>query len=234
MREKKLASLQTEYDQMVKDSETVTLTNLGESDEAQVCWICFFKKCCSENPDLCSSLTHSNPVFYLYTPWKRQKTKGFLTFSGGLEMEHWIDARHLNLNKDTVSETQMFTQQCSVFTPLENVRKPKVFLRFQGVWKLFNFKIVLMIFLKYRQNPLKVHAEEIVLATFKKILLKNELLNCCFRSRYFSWSFRMAAVVFIEPKFVRLPLHNLLINIHVFADRFLSAKVGNKRVYLYL
>lgn len=44
----------------------------------------------------------------------------------------------------------------------------------------------------------------------------------------------MAAVVFIEPKFVRLPLHNLLINIHVFADRFLSAKVGNKRVYLYL
>ena len=86
MREKKLASLQTEYDQMVKDSETVTLTNLGESDEAQVCWICFFKKCCSENPDLYSSLTHSNPVFYFYTPWKRQKTKGFLTFSGGLEI----------------------------------------------------------------------------------------------------------------------------------------------------
>ena len=37
MKEKKLASLQTEYDQMAKDSETVTLTNLGESDEAQVC-----------------------------------------------------------------------------------------------------------------------------------------------------------------------------------------------------
>ena len=29
------------------------------------------------------------PVFHFYTPWKRQKTSGFLTFSGGIEMEHW-------------------------------------------------------------------------------------------------------------------------------------------------
>ena len=29
------------------------------------------------------------PMFHFYTPWKRQKTKGFLTFSGGIEMEHW-------------------------------------------------------------------------------------------------------------------------------------------------
>ena len=26
---------------------------------------------------------------YFYTPWKRQKTFGFLTFSGGIEMGHW-------------------------------------------------------------------------------------------------------------------------------------------------
>ena len=25
---------------------------------------------------------------YDYTPWKRQKIKSFLTFSGGIEMEH--------------------------------------------------------------------------------------------------------------------------------------------------
>ena len=24
-----------------------------------------------------------------YNPWKRQKTIGFLTFSGDIEMEHW-------------------------------------------------------------------------------------------------------------------------------------------------
>ena len=36
MREKKLASLNTEYNQMVKDAETVILTEAGESNEAQV------------------------------------------------------------------------------------------------------------------------------------------------------------------------------------------------------
>ena len=34
-------------------------------------------------------LTHLSPMFNFCTPWKRQKTKVFLTFSGGLEMEHW-------------------------------------------------------------------------------------------------------------------------------------------------
>ena len=34
-------------------------------------------------------LTHFSPVSYFYTPWKRQKTKGFLTFSWGIEMWHW-------------------------------------------------------------------------------------------------------------------------------------------------
>ena len=27
-------------------------------------------------------------MFHFYTPWKRQKTKDFLTFSGDIEMEH--------------------------------------------------------------------------------------------------------------------------------------------------
>ena len=26
-------------------------------------------------------------MFHFYTPWKRQKAKGFPTFSGGIEME---------------------------------------------------------------------------------------------------------------------------------------------------
>ena len=28
-------------------------------------------------------------MLYFYTPWKRQKSKGFLMFSGGIEMEDW-------------------------------------------------------------------------------------------------------------------------------------------------
>ena len=31
----------------------------------------------------------SRSMLHFYTPWKCQKTKGFLTFSGGVEMEHW-------------------------------------------------------------------------------------------------------------------------------------------------
>ena len=34
-------------------------------------------------------LTHFSPVSHFYTLWKRQKTFGFLTFSGGIEMWHW-------------------------------------------------------------------------------------------------------------------------------------------------
>ena len=29
------------------------------------------------------------PIFYIYTPSKRQKTIGFPTFSGGIEMVDW-------------------------------------------------------------------------------------------------------------------------------------------------
>ena len=28
-------------------------------------------------------------MFHFYTPWKCLKTQCFLTFSGGIEMEHW-------------------------------------------------------------------------------------------------------------------------------------------------
>ena len=44
-----------------------------------------------------SYLIHFNPMFHFYTPWKRQKTKGFLRFSGGIEME--LGLKHeLNFN----------------------------------------------------------------------------------------------------------------------------------------
>ena len=35
------------------------------------------------------TFTHFSPVSHFYTPWKRQKTFGFLTFSGGIEMWGW-------------------------------------------------------------------------------------------------------------------------------------------------
>ena len=35
-------------------------------------------------------LTQSSSVFHFYTPWKRQKTFGFLTFSGDIKIENWV------------------------------------------------------------------------------------------------------------------------------------------------
>ena len=34
-------------------------------------------------------LTHFRPMFPFYIPWRRQKTIGFLTFSGSIGREHW-------------------------------------------------------------------------------------------------------------------------------------------------
>ena len=36
-----------------------------------------------------NSLTHFSPMSHFCTPWKRQKSLGFLTFSGGIAMCHW-------------------------------------------------------------------------------------------------------------------------------------------------
>ena len=34
-------------------------------------------------------VTHFIPLVSFYTPWKHQKTRGFLMFSGGLERDQW-------------------------------------------------------------------------------------------------------------------------------------------------
>ena len=39
-------------------------------------------------------------MLLFYIPWKRQKTKDFLTFSRGTEIEHWVN----------MGETVKFTQ----------------------------------------------------------------------------------------------------------------------------
>ena len=55
--------------------------------------------------DNLQQLTHFKPMLQYFTPWKHQKTEGFLTFSGDKEMEHrliWVGqllqntAKHLN------------------------------------------------------------------------------------------------------------------------------------------
>ena len=44
------------------------------------------------------SLTHFSPGSHSYTPWKRQKTSGFLAFSGGIEMWHWTKMGYVEVD----------------------------------------------------------------------------------------------------------------------------------------
>ena len=46
-------------------------------------WIWFY-----EHPNQ-KTLTYFSPAWHFYTPWKCQKTFGFLTFSRGIEMWNW-------------------------------------------------------------------------------------------------------------------------------------------------
>ena len=42
-------------------------------------------------PDLFQNfVTYFKPMYHFYTPWKRQKTRGFMRFSDIIEMKHWF------------------------------------------------------------------------------------------------------------------------------------------------
>ena len=65
-------------------SKKILLSRKTRKLEKYCCrWLLYF--CPSE----IYSLTHFSPVSHFYTPWKRQRTFGFLTFSGGIEMWRW-------------------------------------------------------------------------------------------------------------------------------------------------
>ena len=42
-----------------------------------------------KRPEIWNGLIHFTSMSHFYIPWKRQKTKCFLTFSGGIEIGHW-------------------------------------------------------------------------------------------------------------------------------------------------
>ena len=51
-------------------------------------------------------IIHFSPVFHFYTPWKRQKIKGFLIFSGGIEMEiglKWVNVMQVHASVNTLT-----------------------------------------------------------------------------------------------------------------------------------
>ena len=43
-----------------------------------------------------AALTYFKLIFHFYSSWKRQKTSGFPTFSGGTEIEHWLEFNSLS------------------------------------------------------------------------------------------------------------------------------------------
>ena len=54
-------------------------------------------------------LNHLSPMFHFYTPWKRQKTKGYLTFSGGSGFIANIYLLKVN-NENTIKRCEKYSK----------------------------------------------------------------------------------------------------------------------------
>ena len=49
-----------------------------------------------KNVSIFCCLIYFKSVFRFYSPWKSQKNKDFLIFSGGIEMGHWLEIGSVN------------------------------------------------------------------------------------------------------------------------------------------
>ena len=49
--------------------------------------------------------TRTTSVLHFYTPWKRQKTAGFLMFLGGIEMKYWLSRGVFISNFERIQQT---------------------------------------------------------------------------------------------------------------------------------
>ena len=87
--------LYREFEKLTTPTQRKKLINSFINSELTYCpfvWMFSSKRCYKRNKKIHERslrLTHFSPVSHFYTPWKRQKTKGFLTFSWGIEMWHW-------------------------------------------------------------------------------------------------------------------------------------------------
>ena len=86
------------------------------------------------------SLTHFSSMFHFYTPWSCQKIFGFLTYSGGIEMEHWAFVKMPNIsnligqNRVHISDIFLCKYQWNVYHA--NSRRKKNSFGKEKIWKI--------------------------------------------------------------------------------------------------
>ena len=80
--------------------------------------------------------THFMTIFHFCTPWKRQKTRGLLTLSGGIEMENW---RNMGLVKPIdILVKNLFRQYVSACFYLETFSALFSCIRFVKIQRVSN------------------------------------------------------------------------------------------------
>ena len=85
-------------------------------------------------------LTHFTPLPHFYSLWKRQKTFGFLTFSGAIEMWHWTKKGLIfKSTKSQLLEPRRAIVTIPLNTDLTWVQTDNVDLNFQGALRLKPF-----------------------------------------------------------------------------------------------
>ena len=59
-------------------------------------------------------LTYFRSVFNFYTPWKHRKTFSCLMFSGGLEIEHWLEMRVKKLESSLLHSSLQYLKNIEI------------------------------------------------------------------------------------------------------------------------
>ena len=72
-------------------------------------------------------------MFHFYTPWNHHKNSGFLSFSGGMEMEHLREIDLIPL------EALLFAFPYVLYWPLVHWRKFSKYARGISKWYIFAF-----------------------------------------------------------------------------------------------
>ena len=115
-------------------------------------------------------LIHFSPMLHFYTPWKRQKTIGFLTFSGGIEMWHWTKrVKQSRTNWFCFIIAQIpFSNQITLFFHPKYLLKKLVVGHF-GFWRAHEHETVVLVKPVFFFSFIYIWQQKYFYKIFKKI-----------------------------------------------------------------
>ena len=82
------------------------------------------------------NLAHSITLLHFYTPWKRQKTRRFLNFSGGYSNGRFTWNGLINILKYSKNNKYSYVMRCAIWFHLRNLKNMKTPME---EWYIYQF-----------------------------------------------------------------------------------------------